>query len=206
MRRKHDRILTLKYMNSITDFAHTEGIRSHMDGARLFVQSAHTGVPPAQYGEIFDTVYTSMWKCFNAPSGAILAGSSAFTEGMFHERRMFGGGLPYAWPFAAIALHFVDGFIDDYKAAWAKAERIFDALEKNDRFRVEKFDDGTHVVRLNIQGADLKKFKQSLQRRNVDIRNPDNEGIWLRINPSLNRKTVEEMAGHFSDAFKESAV
>ena len=115
MRRKHDRILTLKYMKSITEFARSEGIRSHMDGARLFVQSAHTGVSPAQYGEIFDTVYTSMWKCFNAPSGAILAGASAFTEGLFHERRMFGGGLPYAWPFAAIALHFVDGFIDDYK-------------------------------------------------------------------------------------------
>ena len=77
VRRKHDRILSLKYMKSITEFARTEGIRSHMDGARLFVQSAHTGVSPAQYGEIFDTVYTSMWKCFNAPSGAILAGRCA---------------------------------------------------------------------------------------------------------------------------------
>jgi threonine aldolase len=177
-----------------------------MDGARLFVQSAHTGVSPSQYSEIFDTVYTSMWKCFNAPSGAILAGAIAFTEGLFHERRMFGGGLPYAWPFAAIALHFVDGFIDDYKAAWATAERMFAILAKSHSFGVEKFDDGTHVVRLNIQGADLKKFQQSLRKRNVDIRNPDNEGVWLRINPSLNRKTVEQMVRFFSDAFKESAV
>ena len=206
VRRKHDRILTLKYMKSITEFARTEGIRSHMDGARLFVQSAHTGVSPAQYSEIFDTVYTSMWKCFNAPSGAILAGASAFTEGLFHERRMFGGGLPYAWPFAAIALHFVDGFIDDYKAAWATAERMFAILAKSHSFGVEKFDDGTHVVRLTIQGADLKKFQQSLRKRNVDIRNPDNEGVWLRINPSLNRKTGEEMARFFAEAFEESAV
>lgn len=205
VRRKYDRILSLKYMKSITELARTEGIRSHMDGARLFVQCAHTGVSPKQYGEIFDTVYTSMWKCFNAPSGAILAGTKAFTEGMFHERRMFGGGLPYAWPFAAIALHFVDGFIDEYKAAWIKAESLFATLKKNDSFKVEKFEDGTHVVRLNIQGADLKKFQQSLAKHNVAIRNPDTDGVWLRINPSLNRKTAKEMAEHFLAALKESA-
>jgi threonine aldolase len=206
VRRKNDRILTLKYMKSITEFANAEGIRSHMDGARLFVQSAHTGVSPAQYSEIFDTVYTSMWKCFNAPSGAILAGTSAFTEGMFNERRMFGGGLPFAWPFAAIALHFVDGFIDEYKAAWAKAESIFTILANSAKFQLEKFDDGTHVVRLNIKGADLKKFQQALQRRNVDIRNPDKEGVWLRVNPSLNRKTTEEMVGLFEEAYEESKI
>jgi threonine aldolase len=206
VRRKYDRILTLKQMKAITEFAHTEGIRAHLDGARLFVQSAHTGVSPAQYGEIFDTVYTSMWKCFNAQSGAILAGTHAFTEGMFHERRMFGGGLPYAWPFAAIAIHFVDGFIDEYKTAWATAESMFTTLAKNHHFGVEKFDDGTHVVRLNIQGADMRLFQQSLQKRNVEIPNPDKQGVWLRINPSLNRKTAEEMTGFFLEAFKEAST
>jgi len=184
VRRKHNRILTLKYMKSIIEFANEESIRSHMDGARLFVQSAHTGVSPAQYSEIFDTVYTSMWKCFNAPSGAILAGSSTFTEGMFHERRMFGGGLPRAWPFAAIALHFVDGYIDEYKNARANVDRMFSILTKSDNFRLKKFDDGTHVIHLSIPGVELKKFKESLQKRNIDIPNPDKEGFWLCIHPS----------------------
>jgi threonine aldolase len=125
---------------------------------------------------------------------------------MFNERRMFGGGLPFAWPFAAIALHFVDGFIDEYKAAWAKAESIFTILANSAKFQLERFDDGTHVVRLNIESADLKKFQQTLQRRNVDIRNPDKEGVWLRVNPSLNRKTTEEMVGLFEEAYEESKI
>ncbi len=204
VRRKHDRILTIAEMKSITGFAHQQGIRSHLDGARLFVQSAHTDVSTAQYGELFDTVYTSMWKCFNAPSGAILAGTHAFTEGMFHERRMFGGGLPYAWPFAAVALHFVDTFIDEYKTAWATAESMFATLTKTANFDVDKFEDGTHVVRLTIRGANLNKFQASLLKRNVSIRNPDSDGVWLRINPSLNRKSAGEMSGHFLDALKES--
>ena len=206
VRRKYNRTLTLEFMKSIKEYANTENIHSHMDGARLFVQSAHSGITPAQYGEIFDTVYTSMWKCFNAPSGAILAGTSAFTEGMYHERRMFGGGLPHAWPFAAIALHYVDGFIDEYKAAWNTAERFFTILTKSNNFILKKFDDGTSIVRLNIHGADLNKFQQALQRRNIEIRKPDKEGIWLCINPSLNRKTVEEMAVLFEEAYEESNI
>ena len=204
VRRKRDRILSLDYMKAITDYANKEGIRSHFDGARLFVQSAHTDVSPAQYCDLFDTAYTSMWKCFNAPSGAILAGTKVFTEGMFHERRMFGGGLPHAWPFAAVALHFVDGFIDEYKAAWAKAQALLNILTKENGFRLETYDDGTHLVKLIIRGANLNQFMESLQKRNVFIANPDDEGVWLRINPSLNRKKTDEMAEIFQEAYKES--
>ena len=35
-------------------------------------------------------------------------------DGMFHTRRMFGGGLSQAWTSAAVALHYVDGFEDRF--------------------------------------------------------------------------------------------
>ena len=114
--------------------------------------------------------------------------------------------LDVAWPFAAIALHFVDGFIDEYKAAWSKAESIFSILSKSENFSLENLDNGTHLVRLKIFGADLSKFRKSLQKRNIYITNPTQGGVWLRINPSLNRKKAKEVAGFFMEAFKESAV
>lgn len=93
VRRKLDRIISFDKMKAISDYAHKEGIKLHMDGARLFVQSAHTNVSPSQYCELYDTVYTSLYKCFNAASGAILAGPKNTINGLFHVRRMFGGGL-----------------------------------------------------------------------------------------------------------------
>ncbi|MGO8056304.1 beta-eliminating lyase-related protein, partial [Rhizobium leguminosarum] len=66
-------------IKQISAFAQTNSIKMHLDGARLFVQSVHTNKSPAEYGELFDTVYTSLWKCFNAASGAVLTGPKSFT-------------------------------------------------------------------------------------------------------------------------------
>ena len=101
-----DELIGIDRIKAISSYAQKNDIKMHMDGARLFVEATHRGVKPASYGEYFDTIYTSMYKCFNAPSGAILAGTKEFTKKLFHIRRMFGGGLPASWPFAAIALHY----------------------------------------------------------------------------------------------------
>ena len=93
VRRQQDRMFVFDNLKPITDYAKNNEIKTHLDGARLFVQSVHTNLEPAKYGELFDTVYTSLYKCFNAASGAILAGSKNFTANLFHERRMFGGGF-----------------------------------------------------------------------------------------------------------------
>ena len=106
VRRKMDRMFDFNNIKQISAFAKNNSIKMHLDGARLFVQSVHTNKSPAEYGEQFDTVYTSLWKCFNAASGAVLAGPKSFTTNLFHERRMFGGSLPAAWAFAAVALYY----------------------------------------------------------------------------------------------------
>ena len=77
----------------ITAFARERGIGTHLDGARLFIASAYTGISPAEYAAPFDTVYVSLWKYFNSGIGAILAGPKRVLDGMFHVRRMFGGNL-----------------------------------------------------------------------------------------------------------------
>ena len=94
VRRQNDKIFGYDNITLISEYARNNDIKLHMDGARLFVESVHTGKSPAEYGAMFDTVYTSMYKCFNAPSGAILAGDKKFTEKLFHTRRMFGGRTP----------------------------------------------------------------------------------------------------------------
>ena len=68
------------------------------------MMAAATGTPAAEYAVQFDTVYVSLYKYFGAPFGGLLAGTADFCEGLFHARRMFGGGLSQAWMAAALAL------------------------------------------------------------------------------------------------------
>ena len=204
VRRKQDRIFKYEKIKPISEYAKSNGIKTHLDGARLFVQSAHTNIEPAKYGALFDTVYTSMYKCFNAPSGAILAGTKQFTESLFHERRMFGGGLPAAWPFAAIALYYADSFMTDYKTAWQNAQKFFSLLKKEERFTISEFEHGTHVVRLDIKGKNLLNFKNSLSKKNIQLNTPVENGFFLKINPTINSIQPETLAELFLDSLKVS--
>ena len=204
VRRQQDRMFKYDDLKIITDFAKNNEIKTHLDGARLFVQSVHSNVTPAEYGKLFDTVYTSLWKCFNSASGAILAGSKTFTTNLFQERRMFGGGLPAAWPFAAVALHFADSFIDEYKTALQNAEKFFSLIQKEDSIKITQYENGSHIVRLNITNANFKRFSESLGKRNIQLPAPDDNGFLLKINPSLNRETPQNLAQYFIESLKDS--
>ncbi|HQW92354.1 MAG TPA: beta-eliminating lyase-related protein [Ferruginibacter sp.] len=202
VRRKQDRIFKFEKIKPISDYAKSNGIKMHLDGARLFVQSAHTNIAPAKYGELFDTVYTSMYKCFNAPSGAILAGTRQFTESLYHERRMFGGGLHAAWPYAAIALYYADSFMSDYKTAWQNAQTFFSILKKDERFTISELENGTHVVRLDVKTKDINRFRDSLAKKYIQLNTPVENGFFLKVNPTINRIQPEALAELFMDALK----
>lgn len=201
VRRMDDAVFGYDEMRRIAAFARDEGIRLHLDGARLFVESVHTGISPARYAELYDTVYVSLYKCFNSVSGAILAGTRDFTENLFHVRRMFGSGLPGAWPFAAVALEFVDDFLEQYASAWRKAEELFRALQRHPAFRIERIANGTHIVPVYVPGTHPERFRERLARQNIHLPQARRQGgFWLRVNPSLNRMAAEDVAGAFMAA------
>ena len=201
VRRMHEEMFDFMEMTQIAAFARDQGIRMHLDGARLFIAAVHSGIPPSDYAANFDTVYTSLYKAFNAASGAILAGTKEFTKGLFHLRRMFGGGMPQVWPFAAVALHYVPNFLEEYSKALKNAEKFFVLLKENENFRIEKIPNGTNVFKLRVKGVKLEKFKQKLQQRNVHIPGPTREGVFfMKTNVSLNRISPEELAKSFLEA------
>jgi threonine aldolase len=199
VRRQHDAMFGCDEIRRIAHAARQAGIRLHLDGARLFVEAVHSGMAPAQYAALFDTVYVSLYKCFNAASGAILAGTKAFTENLYHIRRMFGGGMPQVWPCAAVALHFADSFLDDYRAAWQRAEDLFQRLEAHPGFQVEYIPNGTHIVKLHVATTDLEAFRDKLYQHHIHLPPalPGQGVLALKINPSLNCASGQDIAQAF---------
>lgn len=204
VRRKKDVMFGMDRIKTIAAYAQANDIKMHMDGARLWVEAALTGVRPAAYGPYFDTIYTSLYKCFSAPSGAILAGTKAFTEKLFHVRRMFGGGLPAVWPCAAIALHYADVFEAEYQKAWHNAQLFFGELTKDERFALELYEQGTHMVRLNISHPNLNGFIEQLKENKIYLGVADEKGIVLKINPTINRQDPKALSSTFIHAINKT--
>ena len=197
VRRKFGETFEPEQLNRVIDFAHRNKIRLHLDGARLFLQAAYQDRSVAEYAAPFDTVYVSLYKYFNAPSGAILAGPRSLLDSMFHTRRMFGSGLPAAWPFAAIANHYMPGFIQRYQEAISVSKHWLVEVTKHEAFTAEHIPNGTNLMRLQVAG-NAHQFRQNLQNRGIQIGPPRaNNHFLIAINETWNRQTPNDLVQAF---------
>jgi len=202
IRRRLGELFDYGEMGRVCRFARERGIATHLDGARLFMGSGYMGVPPREIAAHFDTVYVSMWKYFNAPSGAILAGPRALLDDLFHERRMFGGALPQAWPLAAVALRYIDGFEARFAAGIAASEALIAGLDGMSGARVERVANGSNVFKLHLDVADPEAVLMRLAERGVVVPAPAGgfRGFALKVNETLTRRPVAETVTAFSEA------
>lgn len=185
----------------VTTFAREQGIGTHLDGARLFIASAYTGISPAEYAAPFDTVYVSLWKYFNSGIGAILAGPGRVLDGMFHVRRMFGGNLAVGWPAALVARHYMDGFLDRLTSAVKLSEEFYRGIARHPRVTVTRIPNGTNLTRLTLAGVDVKAVQQKLAGHGITMPGGSPDGVvTLGVNESWNRTTAADLVRAFEQA------
>jgi len=184
-------------LKKIVALARREGIRLHLDGARLFLQAAYTGESVGDYARPFDTVYVSLYKYFNAASGAILAGPRELLDGMYHGRRMFGGGLNHVWPFALVARHYLDGFGERYGRAVRTSEEWIRALGSHGAFTIDRVSPGTNLLRLRVSGTDPALFQRRLASARVMLAPPQNGALLIGVNETLNRTSAADLTEAF---------
>lgn len=208
VRRQLGKIMPFDEMKAVTDYCRDKQIGSHFDGARLYMMSGATGIPPADYAALFDTVYVSLYKYFGAPFGAILAGTAEFADGLYHDRRMFGGGLASANFAAALALQGIDGFEARFNRAMTRARVLFDKINALEKITVERFEHGSNIFPLQLASdVDSTRFVKVLEAHSVSVSPADSDHagrILLTVNPTLLRQDIQNLFCAFERAIKES--
>jgi threonine aldolase len=193
VRRQNGEAFDLAEMKRVSEWARERKIGLHLDGARLYLAAAYSGVSVREYAALFDTVYISMYKYFNAASGAILAGPKSLLDNLFHPRRMFGNGLAHVWPFAAVALHFFDGFPARYAQAVATSEKVIPVLQSDSRFEVTRVPNGSNIFFLRVKGVDARAFQRRAQDAGFILSAPRNDSFTVQINETWARVTPQEI-------------
>ena len=98
-------ITPLESLAALSTFAHGEGLKVHLDGARLWNACIATGVAPAAYAAHADSVSVCLSKGLGAPVGSVIAGTTDFIQEARRYRKIFGGGMRQAGIIAAAGLY-----------------------------------------------------------------------------------------------------
>ena len=208
VRRQSGKIMPFDEMKAVTDYCRDKQIGGHLDGARLYMMSGATGIPPTDYAALFDTVYVSLYKYFGAPYGAILAGTVEFTDGLYHDRRMFGGGLASANFAAALALQGIDGFEVRFNRAMGQATALFGKINALEGVNVEPFEHGSNIFPLKLEAdVDGKRFVKTLEAHSVSVSLPESDyprRIMLTVNTTILRQDIQSLFSAFECAIEES--
>ena len=207
VRRRRGEVFDAVEMQRITSFARERGIGLHLDGARLFLATPYTGLAPAACADSFDTVYVSLYKYFNAAGGAILAGPSHLLDGLYHQRRMFGGGLRQAWPYAAVALHYLEGFAERFAEAASMADELHSALAEHPCVEIVRSPASTNVSLMRIHGGKAALLPERIAARGITIRPPLSvcggcAEFELVVNETIRHRPIAQTIADFSLAIR----
>jgi threonine aldolase len=122
------RVWPLEQVRAVVDVARANGLRLHLDGARLMNAVVASGVAAHEWTRGFDTAWIDFSKGLGAPVGAALAGSRKLIDEAWRHKQMSGGAMRQAGIIAAGALHALDHHVerlaDDHANARALAEGL----------------------------------------------------------------------------------
>ncbi len=118
----------LPQLEEVTAWARGAGLKSHLDGARLFNAAVATGEAPRAIAAGFDTLTLCFSKGLGCPMGAALAGSREQIRLARRARKIMGGGLRQGGIVAAVAVYALEHHVDRLAEDHARAARLAEGI------------------------------------------------------------------------------
>ncbi len=171
--------------------AREAGLKTHMDGARLWNASVATGIPERDYAAHFDSVSVCFSKGLGAPVGSALAGTAEFIARARRFRKLLGGGMRQAGIIAAGALYALDHHRDRLAEDHANARALAEGLAALPGIEVDPADVETNIVVFGIPQADAHELTAKLRDRGVLVMPRDAHTIRAVTNLMVARADVD---------------
>ena len=163
------RIWPLDLINTLTKRAHELGLKTHMDGARLFNAVAKTGISAKEYAENFDSVWFDLSKGLGAPVGSVLAGSKEFINKARYWKQRLGGAMRQAGIIAAGGIYALENNLDRLSLDNENAKLLAHKLAEIDKVDIDPENVDTNIVIFKIKGEDSADFAEKLLEEGLRV-------------------------------------
>ena len=158
------RVLPTLYVRTVTEFVHGCGLRTHLDGARLFNAIVKLNIDEKAAVAGFDSVSICLSKGLGAPAGSVLLGSRDFIAAARRWRKALGGGMRQAGIIAAAGLYALEHHVRRLAEDHENAEWLAGGL-RTVGLKVEQ--PQTNIVFADIPPSRVSSLSAHLKERGI---------------------------------------
>jgi threonine aldolase len=154
-------------LRAASDAAHAQGLRVHLDGARIFNAAVALGVDVAEIAACADTVTFCLSKGLACPVGSIFCGSQEDVEQALRWRKRLGGGMRQVGVLAAAGLIALDKMVDRLAEDHANARTLAEGLAELPGVRCDLRRVQTNLVYFDLDTMSAPAFTDACAKRGL---------------------------------------
>jgi threonine aldolase len=147
--------------------AHEQGLRVHLDGARIFNAAVALGIPAKEIAATADTVTFCLSKGLACPIGSIFCGSDEDVEEARRWRKRLGGGMRQVGVLAAAGLIALDHMVDRLAEDHANARTLAEGLSELPGVKCDLGRVQTNLVYFELTAMPAPQFVDECARRGL---------------------------------------
>jgi len=126
------KVFDFSEIEKIREVCFENGLKLHLDGARLFNAIVADGKSPKDFGQVFDSISICLSKGLGAPIGSLLLGDQELIGKALRIRKVLGGGMRQAGFMAAAGLYALQNNIDRISQDHSLASQLKSVLHSLD--------------------------------------------------------------------------
>src|ERR1700730_14648594 len=158
-------------LDEIVQIAKSNGLATHMDGARLLNACVATGISARDMADGWDSAWIDFSKGLGAPVGAAIAGSRDFIDDVWRWKQRLSGSMRQGGLCAVACVYALDYHVDRLADDHANARALARGLSQIAGIDVQQPE--TNLVFFNPDGAGLPAPEL--------IRRPRLQGVHLSL-------------------------
>src|SRR3954453_2458461 len=181
-------------LDAIAEAAKTNGMITHMDGARLLNACVATRIAARDMAEKWDSVWIDFSKGLGAPIGAVIAGSDGFIDQVWRWKQRLGGAMRQAGVCAGACVYALDHHVDRLADDHANARALARGLMQINGIEVQQPETNLVFFQPDGSGVSGEKMIERLRERGVLLAMMDGR-IRACTHLDVSAEMIEETVG-----------
>jgi len=199
------RFYPLQQLHDVCDWAHHNGLKVHLDGARLFNAVVASGHSAQEICSKIDTISICFSKGLGCPIGSILVGSKTEIAKARRVRKLFGGAMRQTGIPAASAVYALENNIERLQEDHDNARLLASALHEIPDIEIDPAAVQTNLVFFNVdpRHGNASQLSAKLKQLGVLMGASGPQRLRACTHLDINRQQVQQAALAVATALKE---